>query len=137
MVHKLLERQINVLQVGRKEELHIKNTFSLLGLTTPHQLTELVKKVDLVVTVDNFIMHVAHMVGTPAVVLWGPTSSGTYGYPEQIHIEASLDHCPMRDQCLGPGFPQNYHTACPLKEQHCMNNVSYDAVYKNIINMLI
>ena len=137
VVEKLLEMHINVLQVGKKEELHIKNTFSLMGLTDPHQLVELIKKADLVATVDNFIMHIAHMVGTPAVVLWGPTSPEVYGYPEHIHIKASLDHCPMQDQCLGPGLAQNYRTPCPIHEQHCMNNISYDTVYKNIINILI
>jgi hypothetical protein len=35
---------------------------------------------------DNFVMHVSYLAGTPAVVLWGPPAPEIYGYPGQYHL---------------------------------------------------
>jgi len=123
IVESLVHKNVNVMQVGKNRELHIRNTYSLIGLTSPGELIGLVGKADLVITSDNFVMHVAYLMGVPAIVLWGPTSSDIYGYQGHTHISAPLEHCPLRNQCLGPKFPNNYTKPCPLDKEHCMNKI--------------
>lgn len=136
MVEELTKKDVFVVQAGKMNEIYIKGAYSLLGLTTPGQLMSLVKKCDVVLTIDNFIMHTSHLVGTPAVVFWGPTRSSVYGYPEQVHLQASLEHCKFRNKCLGPDFPHNYGTPCPLENKHCMNSIRIKDVFNAVARLL-
>jgi len=138
--HKIVERLsaegILVLQAGNIMDIHIKGAYSLLNLTSPRQLISLIKKCNFVVSSDNFIMHAARLVEKPAIVVWGPTKSGVYGYEEHIHIQASLDHCHLKNECLGPRFSQNYATMCPLGPEHCMNKIPLDLIFNSISSLL-
>lgn len=138
--HNLVERLnaegVLVIQVGKMQDMHIKGAYSLLNLTSPRQLISLIKRCNFVVTSDNFIMHAAHLVEKPAVVLWGPTKAGVYGYAEHVHIEAPLDHCQQRNECLGPGLGKNYPTPCPLKQEHCMNKIPVEKIISAIFALL-
>ncbi|MBF0345850.1 MAG: hypothetical protein HQL06_16680 [Nitrospirae bacterium] len=135
--HNLVDRlksinDVLVMQVGKIYQLHIKNTYSLIGLTTPRQLISLIKKCDMVITSDNFIMHAAHLVGTPAVVLWGPTEPFVYGYKEQRHLKFS-QICKLAMECIGPKFSSNYAQPCHFGEaQHCMNLIEPDDIYSAV-----
>jgi ADP-heptose:LPS heptosyltransferase len=115
-----------VIQVGKLHDLHIKNTYSLLGLTTCRQLFSLIKKCDIVISVDNFIMHAAQMVGKPSVILWGPTSPTVYGYDEQINLQTPT--CDKKNDCIGPGKGSIYHSPCP-QEKHCIDKLTPDDIY--------
>ncbi len=136
IVDMLLDEELLIMQAGRSNELHIKNTYSLLGVTSPKQLIALLGKCDAVLTVDNFIMHAAHYTGTPAVVLWGPTPREAYGYEEHIHLQAPLDHCPHRNECIGTRHPENYSRPCPLEEDQCMNKISAEDVCNPVKKIL-
>lgn len=127
---------VNVMQSGRINELRIKGAYSLLGITTPRELIALIRKCQLVITSDNFVMHAAHLANVPAVVVWGPTDHRVYGYQEQIHLQADLDHCPFKNECIGVGFAKNYPTPCPLNEHHCMNKISPDEIVFSAIQKL-
>ena len=123
-----------VMQVGKMNERHIRNTYSLLGLTTPRQLIALLKKCDLLITSDNFLMHAAHMAGTPAVVVWGATDHEVYGYPGHEHIQGPAT-CDLDGEkvCIGSGPKKSdniYGTQCPEGEGHCMNRISAEEVYE-------
>lgn len=135
LVEKLLKDDFLVLQVGRIFERNIKGAYSLVGLTTPQQLVGLIKKVDLVITMDNFIMHAAYLTGTKAITIFGPTQPEIYGYKDQIVLRASLDHCSQSDKCLGPEYPKNYSSPCPLNyEEHCMNKMSGEDIFNHVIS---
>jgi ADP-heptose:LPS heptosyltransferase len=125
-----------VIQVGRKEEIHIKNAYSLLGVTTPRQLAFLIRHSNLVISADNFIMHLAHLEEKPAVVIWGPTRQEVYGYDGHVHFQTGSD-CPSYSRCLGPDFPENYATPCPMGEEaHCTNSVDLDALINAALLLL-
>lgn len=136
IVERLNAEGVLVIQVGKMQDMHIKGAYSLLNLTSPRQLISLLKRCNFVVTSDNFIMHAAHLVEKPAVVLWGPTKSSVYGYAEHIHVEAPLDHCHLRNECLGPGLSNNYPTPCPLKQEHCMDKIPLDKIINAIFTLL-
>ena len=125
-----------LVQVGRAEEVRLGTAMSLLGVTSPQQLAFLVRRAALVMTADNFVMHVAHMTGTPAVVIWGPTDHRVYGYPQHVHFQTGAG-CPEYQACIGPGLAAHYATACPRGEEaHCVNTVDLDAVVRESIRIV-
>lgn len=117
-----------VVQAGRMGDPHVRPAWCALGLTTPWQLLALVRRCDLVVTSDSFAMHAAHLAGTPAVVLWGPTRPEVYGYPEQVHLRAPGSPC---DGCLGSTRNDGgrlYGSPCPRGDGHCVDRLDPDEV---------
>lgn len=121
-----------IIQVGRESDQRIRNAYSLLGLTTERQLIMLLRKAHVVVSVDNFVMHAAHLSGTPAVILWGPTRYEIYGYADQTHLQAE-PRCKQYDSCLGPQFAENYSKLCPEKEKDwCLNTIPIQRIYHAI-----
>jgi ADP-heptose:LPS heptosyltransferase len=134
LVDYLLAEGAFVMQVGLLHELHIRNAYSVRGMTTPQQLIALLKKCSLVVSSDNFIMHAAHLAGTPAVVVWGPTPHEVYGYPEQVHVQAS-PNCDLEkgESCIVSYKNQGgklYGTPCPLGDRHCISQVRPEEIYE-------
>jgi len=139
--HKLVEdlskKNILVIQAGSKKDLYIKGTYSLLGVTTPRQLIAVMEKIQLVVTLDNFVMHTAKLVNKPALVLFGPTSHTIYGYNTHHFIQASTTHCPHWENCIGNGKENNYTTLCPMNEhEKCMNLISNNEMLDKILTLL-
>lgn len=135
LIKQFKEDGFSVIQTGRLRERHIENAYSLLGLTSPEQLIAIMKRADIVITVDNFAMHAAFLAGTPAVVLWGPTDQGMYGYPGQYHLRAPLK-CEQIDRCISPKTPNDYDTPCPLEGNHCMDLIPLEDIRKVVQEML-
>jgi ADP-heptose:LPS heptosyltransferase len=134
LVDFLLTEGAFVMQVGLLNEQHIRNAYSVRGMTTPQQLVALLRKCNLVISSDNFIMHAAHMAGRPAVVVWGPTPHEVYGYPEQIHLQAS-PNCNLEkgESCIVSYKNQGgklYGTPCPLGDRHCVNQIRPEELYE-------
>ncbi len=125
----LQEKGAFVLQLGAVGDVKIKNAYGLLGLTTPMEAIELVKKADLVITSDNFFMHAAHCAGVPAVVVWGPTAHGAYGYEGQTHLQAPVVCDVLGGRCISSKTPQTYASPCQFGfEGHCMNRIKVEEI---------
>jgi ADP-heptose:LPS heptosyltransferase len=143
LVEQLEDEDTLVIQVGRQGETYIKKAYSLIGLTTPKELLAVVKNCDLVITLDNFIMHAAHLVGTDAVVIWGPTHHQVYGYSEQVHLQ-----CPKRcglgelEECIGPSVgPEGkicapYNAPCAHGDKHCLKHISWEMIITAMKNLI-
>jgi ADP-heptose:LPS heptosyltransferase len=69
------------LALGIAREANLDPDFVLAGRTTLLQLTALVAAAALVVCGDTGIAHLATALGTPSVVLFGPTSPARWGPP--------------------------------------------------------
>lgn len=121
IVEKLLAQNSFVIQFGRLGDVPIRGAYSLVGATTPLQVFELLKKVDVLITLDNYLMHAAQAVQTPTIALFGPTEATRYGYRDQICLQSDISYCEQKEKCLGPHVSENYSTPCPLCEEHCMN----------------
>lgn len=127
---RLRDKGAFVLQLGTTQDVRIKNAYSLLGLTTPMEALELVKKADLVITSDNFFMHAAHCAGVPAVVLWGPTANRAYGYEGQTHLQAPVVCDVQSGRCIGSKSPDAYATPCQFGfDGHCMNRIKTEEIF--------
>jgi len=57
------------------------------------QSAALFRRCDCVVSIDSFPAHLAAAVGTPSVVLFGPTNPSVWGHPTTICLRAS--QCPV------------------------------------------
>jgi len=133
---KLMEEAgLGVVQAGTVHDRYIRGAFNLLGLTTPRQAISIMSRFQLVVTVDNFFMHAAHLVGIPAVVIWGPTPACIYGYPDQIHLRAAVD-CDHPDGCIGPGRGHLYPTPCPRGADHCIDSIGSERIHRAVLEAL-
>jgi ADP-heptose:LPS heptosyltransferase len=136
VVAALASRDIGVFQVGKLTDRHVRGAYSLLGLTTPRQLIALLKRMNAVITLDNFVMHAAHCAGVRAVGIWGPTSHEVYGYPEQVHIQAPKP-CDPADPCIGPNKGSGpYAQPCPHKEKHCLDTIDPQAILAAVEQIL-
>ena len=131
----LTKDKLGVVQAGKMQDRYVRGAYNLLGLTSPRQLISLVRHFDVIVTSDNFIMHAAHLCGTPAVILWGPTDHRVYGYSGQIHLQAKMD-CDYPGGCLGPGYGNFYAIDCPKGPARCMNTLTLEAIYSSIMSIL-
>lgn len=136
IVEKLQSQQYFVIQVGKIGDIHIQGTYSLLGTTSPRQMIEVLKKAQLVITPDNFVMHVAHYVGVPTISLFGPTEASRYGYKDHVCLQADVSICEYKDVCLGPHVAENYSKPCPLGTKHCMNSFDENKIVDIAISIL-
>lgn len=84
-----------VVQFGQGGAEKVKHAYSLAGVTTLKEAVLLLKRMDLLITTDNFLMHAARLAGTPAIVLWRTADEAAHGYPEhqQIIAEGSCPSC--------------------------------------------
>lgn len=136
IVEKLLNQHCFVVQLGRIGDIPIHGAYSLLGATTPLQVLDVLSKVDVLITPDNYIMHAAKLVHTPTVALFGPTEASRYGYKEHICIQADVSKCDLKDKCLGPHVSENYSTPCPLCENHCMNSLDENKIVDYVMSII-
>jgi ADP-heptose:LPS heptosyltransferase len=131
LTKRLKEKGIFVLQIGAAKERYVRQSYSLLGLTTPKQIFPILRRANLLITVDCFLMHAAHHVELPTVVLWGPSQPDVYGYPEQTHLYPQ-NKCQKPDGCIGPGKGENYQSPCPCLSTHCMDAITVKDVLTTV-----
>jgi len=133
LVEKLKMDNYFVIQVGRLREIRIRNCYSLLGLTDLRQLINVLKRCDLIITSDNLIMHIAHMLGKPAIVLWGATLKERYGYAGHSHIIAKRTcRLSFTEECIDSDKNVDgklYGSPCPHGADHCMARIHPDEIY--------
>ncbi len=136
LIRKLRNLNYKVIQLGGQHDIYIPGAFSLLGQTTPQQLIGVLKNCKLLIGVDNFIMHAAHLVKLDAIIVWGPTDPEIYGYPEHRHVQNPKADCKFKNECLGPETPDNYSKPCPLYEGHCMNLIAPEKLFELSLELL-
>jgi ADP-heptose:LPS heptosyltransferase len=104
------------------------SAFELAGALSWEGTTSLLNHIDLVVSGNTGIMHLAAAKQKKQVALHGPTNAAVWGplNPNARNVITSCSRCP----CLKLGF--EYHTA-PLD---CMNMIEVDQV-KEAVSSLI
>ncbi len=110
--------------------------YSLAGVTSPRQIVPLAALAKAVITPDSYIAHVAKAVGTPAVVLFGPTNARVYGYDGNINLAADTSGCPHCHSCLGPHVPDNYTTECPEGDRRCVDTIDIDSIVNATLSLI-
>lgn len=131
LVKRLSAEGIFVAQAGAARDRYIRGTYSLLGVTTVREAIALAKRFDLIVTTDNLFVHIARLVDTPAVTLWGATDPATFGWPGQTHL---VGHriCRNPDGCLAATRGVIYGTPCPMGPNHCMDRIDVGSIVASV-----
>jgi len=80
------------------------------------------------VSIDTMALHVASAVDTPAVVLWGRTDPGQYGYSKDNMVNL-FRQCPRNKPCQGGGLYQQDRSHCPIPGHPCMAHTLDEVQY--------
>ncbi len=92
---------------------------NLLGRTTLDQAAWLLKRATLHVDTDSGLVHLAKLVHTPAIALFGPTDAAFYGYADNLNIAS--ESC---GKCWWS--TPDWLARCPrgLKQPECMDSIA-------------
>lgn len=105
-----------------------ENAISLAGKLNLNQLAYILKRSDILITVDTGIMHLGAAVGTSVISLHGPTSPKRWGaigdnvFPLVTNFPCS--------PCINLGFD----SAC--RRGGCMEDIGVEQVYRTILKIL-
>jgi|GEM_PF-337551 len=135
LVRRLIDEGFGVIQPGTAASRHIRGAYNLRGILSVPEAARLPGHVDAVITSASFFMHAAHLCGTPAVVLWGPTDHRQYGYEGQAHLQAHRT-CDPETPCIRSGRGPGYGTPCPMGPDHCMRRHDINAIFSSLIEIL-
>lgn len=110
---------------GRVASLCGADLIDLTGKTDLAEVTALLSQVDLFVSNDMGLAHIAAAVGTKTIVIFGPTNeSVTRPFaPNAVVVRTEVDcsPCMLRE--------------CPI-DHRCMTRVTVDAVFEQAVNLL-
>ena len=122
------ELDVNVVLIGSKEEADVsanvagfcsKQPVDLTGKTDLGEAVAILSVVDLLISNDMGLAHVAPAVGTPTIAIFGPTNPETtrpFGEnAEVIRKEVECSPCMLRD--------------CPI-DHRCMTRISVEEVFE-------
>lgn len=103
---------------------------SLCGALTPAQLRQRLETVDLLIGLDSGPMHVASLVGTPAVAIFSQITLHQFWRPwgpggELVSTKVPCAQCDTRSG------------ACPLGTRACIDGISADAVLQRVRLLLV
>jgi ADP-heptose:LPS heptosyltransferase/glycosyltransferase involved in cell wall biosynthesis len=124
-------KDIRIVQIGGKDDRPLENAdVQLQGKTTWQQTASLIENATLYVGLDSAPMHIASIVGTPAVIVFGGTYAKQGVNPRSPDLITVIE-TPDRGPC---------HTSCHLIDcavkQHgfdkCINNIPVERVLEAI-----
>ncbi len=122
------EMDVNVVLVGAESEKDVsdavaklceKQPIDLTGKTNLAEAVALLSAIDLLISNDMGLAHVAPAAGTPTIAIFGPTNSETtrpYSFnSEVIRKDVECSPCMLRD--------------CPI-DHRCMTRITVDEVFE-------
>ena len=126
------ELQASVILVGAKdesdvaEEVYVKSQIKptiLTGKTDLAQATAILSRIDLLVSNDTGLAHIASAVGTKTLVIFGPTNPLTTQpiNSDIIYKQVECSPCMLRD--------------CPI-DHRCMRRISADEVFNKAFSLI-
>ncbi len=111
------------------EAIHsnVPDTLNLAGKTNLKEAIELIAGIDILVTNDSGLMHVASAFDLPVLALYGSTDyRHTPPFSRQSHIMSlDLDCAPCQKR------------ECPLGHHNCMKNLLPQSVYEEVTKIII
>jgi heptosyltransferase-2 len=107
---------------------HVYSTAGMLSLL---QSVELIRRCRVLISNDSAPMHMAAAAGTPVVAIFGATVPA-FGFgpsgPLDVVVETQGLKC---RPCSAHGGEK-----CPIKTFDCMNDITYDRVFRNVMDVL-
>ena len=120
------------LEFAQKMESRHQNVTALFGRIKLAEEIDLISHLDCVVTMDSLVMHLASLMATPAVSVWGAThpSLGFLGYGFDMSGVVGLDDLECRP-CSIYG-----NLECQFGDYRCMNNIDSQRVVDMVESVL-
>ena len=116
------------IQLGDDRDPPVALTVDVRGMTTPREAIAVVKHTKGFVGVDSFLNHATNAVGTPGVVLFGPSAPAIWGHPQNTNLYAGVECSPCVDT-IGKN-------PCPWGHR-CMTAISVDEVERAVRTTLL
>ena len=103
------------------------NTISIAGTCNMNQELALMSHLDIMFLMDSGNMHLASLVGTPVISIWGATHpfAGFMGWNQHIDNAVQRD-LPCRPCSIFGNKP------CHRKDYACLNEISPEQIIKKI-----
>ena len=132
----LCHHGLRPLILGAPDEKHLSNQLKahtecdfidLIGVTNLPELIALISKIDLLIGHDSGPMHIASVLRTPVIALFGPSTpiiSGPYDSPGQTLQNTELDCLPCMER------------QCPLQTLECMRQLTGEHVAQTALEIL-
>lgn len=115
------------IQLGEKKDPRVGSTVDMRGMTTAREAIAVVKHTRCFLGVDSFLNHATNAMGTPGVVLFGPSTPIIWGHPQNTNIYRKVECSPCVDT-IGKNM-------CPHAHR-CMVTIDVDEVEEAIRRIL-
>ncbi len=102
------------------ERVELGQTVDGFGLSLP-ATAEVLRRCEVAIGGDSGLLHLARAVGTPVVMLFGPTGAGRHP-PDSERLNIALESLPCRP-CSDHGPAR-----CPLGHHRCMRDLAVETV---------
>lgn len=136
---------LKIILIGDKNELAfgekiiaegIKNLESWIGQTSLIELSDLLKSAKMYLGLDSGSMHLAALLGTPTLTLWGPTDPDTLGYQifdkkKHLDIKTSLSCHPCLSWIRPNTSLYNHPRQCP--HNNCIRTIEPEYVFQSFL----
>lgn len=120
LVHEIRSMGIECVQLGAKNSRKIVGAnWTHLGIPITESF-DILKNSSLHIDGDSGLVHAAHVLNVPSVVLFGPTNAKFFGYEENINITPNI---PCSD-CWW--LQPNWMSKCPVGNDYprCMDSIT-------------
>ncbi len=119
------------LKFAQEMESKYTNVFAVFGAVKFAQEIDLIANLDCLITMDSFAMHVASLMATPVVSVWGATHPmlgfNGYGSDPKGVVQLELQCRP----CSTYG-----NKRCRFGDYHCMEDIAPSQVVERVATML-
>lgn len=112
------------------DERH-KNVHSIIGKIRLGEEMDLISNLDAVITMDSATMHIASLVGTPVVSIWGATHpfAGFYGFGQKESNAVQLE-LPCRPCSVYGNRP------CIYNDYRCLHRISPMEIFDKVVEVV-
>lgn len=114
-------------EFDQAKALDLGEDVNIVAADTPEEYVAIALAVDIVVTVDSGIKHIAGYLNRPVLALYGPTSPRIWGTLSKLEFQAlGSSHC----------HPCNNSYFCPAREWICMQLIRPEQVAQALDHQL-
>jgi ADP-heptose:LPS heptosyltransferase len=106
-----------------------ENILSFVGKTSLMETAAIISKLDLFVTGDTGLMHVAYGVGTPTLSLFGAGIQKKWAPIEKRHVVMN------KNLPCSPCTKFGYTPKCPFNVK-CLNDITVEDVIESVLRLL-
>ena len=139
LANKLLDSKIGVVILGGSNDLkdseyftrllHDRDYLDLIGKTAMEETINIISSLDLLVSADSGLMHIAYGVGTKTVSLFGA------GIQNKWAPQGTDNHIINKNLSCSPCTSFGYTPKCPIGVK-CLAEIDADEVFKTVVDVL-